>query len=151
MSDEQEQEFNWDAESEQAETVTPAEVSEVQPTAAVEATQPAEGEAEATPDHKLEQKAVEAPLHERFPKGHKVVFVKGDIKGNYGEVLGTVEKAAVTYLKVRVTHYVKGRPRTGDQVKEMTVRGTTVELVDEIPTYVAPAPEKKVETVAAEA
>ena len=53
--------------------------------------------------------------------------------------------------KVRVTHYVKGRPRTGDQVKEMTVRGTTVELVDEIPTYVAPAPEKKPETVAAEA
>jgi len=132
MSDEQT--FEWDnVPSDGTETAVVATDGPVNESA------PEEAKAE-TP------KEPEKRWDQEFPLNSTVRLTATDVKGNYGVVLGHPDKANVTYVKVRLTHYKSGAPRPADKQTEMDVRTSSVEKAE---TPKAPEPKPAAEAATA--
>jgi hypothetical protein len=122
----------------------------VEEVVAQEGTEPVEGE--------VTEQAAEAPkepevrLDEQFPQGAVVRFTKTDWKGQFGTVDGIEDKRNVQYVNVLRTHLTNGKPIPAEKQGPVSVRYTSLEVVDEsaIPEYKEPAKEEPKAEAAAE-
>jgi hypothetical protein len=131
-------EFSWDA---PAESAAPDQ-TDVDFAAAASANEAPKETAEA----KAAREAEEAKqlLHNQFPMNAIVEFTKTDWKGQYGVVVGFEDKRNVTYVKVRLTHYVNRTERPADKQGTYDVRPTSIEVREAVPApEVKAEPEKK--------